>query len=135
MRVSTPWRRLATNLILATVVVTSACGGGTLTSSRGPADSPAPPAAGGSAGGASGPANSAAAPAVQARSAYTTISAAAAPWWVALDGGYFREQGLEVDLVHIDAGAPLLAALSNGELDVTFAGGPSLVLGALQGFE
>ena len=74
-------------------------------------------------------------PALQARSAYTTISAAAAPWWIAVDGGYFREQGLDVDLVHIDAGAPLLAALSNGELDVTFAGGPSLVLGALQGFE
>src|ERR687886_605829 len=67
--------------------------------------------------------------------ACSPISAAAAPWWVALEGGYFREQGLDVDLIHIDAGAPLLAALSNGELDVTFAGGPSLVLGALQGFE
>jgi NitT/TauT family transport system substrate-binding protein len=129
------WRHLATSLTLVTVLATIACGGGTLTSSRGPAESSAPPAAGGSTGGASGPASSAAAPAVQARSAYTTISAAAAPWWIALDGGYFREQGLDVDLVHIDAGAPLLAALSNGELDITFAGGPSLVLGVLQGFE
>src|SRR5919199_715909 len=67
--------------------------------------------------------------------ACSPISAAAAPWWVALEGGYFREQGLDVDLIHIDAGAPLLAALSNGELDVTFSGAPTLVLGTLQGLD
>src|SRR5439155_24099351 len=43
------------------------------------------------------------APLLKTRSAYTTISAAAAPWWVALDGGYFREQGLDVELLHVDA--------------------------------
>jgi len=140
VHVSTARRRqLATGLALVAVLTTIACGGGTLASNRGPAAPSEPPAAGGNtSSGGGGSANSAASPAaaaIQARSAYTTISAAATPWWIAVDGGYFREQGLDVDLVHIDAGAPLLAALSNGELDITFAGGPSLVLGALQGFE
>ncbi|HLH26196.1 MAG TPA: ABC transporter substrate-binding protein [Chloroflexota bacterium] len=72
---------------------------------------------------------------MKSRSGYTTIAAAAAPWWVALEAGYFREQGLDVELVHLDAGAPLLAALTNGELDVTFSGAPTLVLGTLQGLD
>ncbi len=74
-------------------------------------------------------------PLLKARSAYTTISAAAAPWWMAVDGGYFREQGLEVDLFHVDAGASLLAAMNNGDVDVTFSGAPTLALGYLQGME
>jgi len=54
---------------------------------------------------------------------------------MALEAGYFREQGLDVELQHIDPGAALAAALTNGELDVTFAAGPTLVLGYLQGLE
>ncbi len=130
-----PWRRgLVTCLAIGTTLATLACSGNAPTGGAAPA-APAAPAASSGASTAAGPSASATPQVVKARSAYTTISAAAAPWWVALDGGYFREQGLDVDLVHIDAGAPLLAALSNGEIDITFAGGPSLVLGALQGFE
>lgn len=99
-------------------------------------------APGGGAASAATPASVGGAPAVSAptapirsRSGFTTISAAAAPWWMALEAGYFREQGLDVDLVHLDAGAPLLAALSNGELDVTFSGAPTLVVGTLQGLD
>src|SRR4051794_13865045 len=72
---------------------------------------------------------------LKSRSGYTTIAAAAAPWWVALEAGYFAEQGLDVELIHLDAGSPLLAALTNGELDVTFSGAPALVLGTLQGLD
>jgi ABC-type nitrate/sulfonate/bicarbonate transport system substrate-binding protein len=72
---------------------------------------------------------------ISARSAYTTLAASASPWWVAQDGGYFREQGLDVDLKFVDGGAVLLAALQNGEIDVTFSGGAALVLGYLQGLE
>jgi NitT/TauT family transport system substrate-binding protein len=54
---------------------------------------------------------------------------------VALEGGYFREQGLDVELTHIDAGAALLAAMHNGELDITGGGGPTMVVGYLQGLE
>jgi NitT/TauT family transport system substrate-binding protein len=95
---------------------------------------------------AAAPAAAAAAPAAAAeprrpaaplrvRSAYTTISAAVASFWAALEGGYFAEQGLDVDMIHVDAGAPLLAALSNNELDIASAGGTSLVLGNLQGLD
>ncbi len=99
-------------------------------SGGGSSAAPAAPAANPAAAGAPAPA----AP-LKSRSGYTTISAAAAPWWVALEAGYFREQGLDVDLVHLDAGAPLLAALTNGELDVTFSGAPTLVVGTLQGLD
>jgi NitT/TauT family transport system substrate-binding protein len=69
------------------------------------------------------------------RAAFTSFSASAAPWWMAQEGGYFRQQGLDVSLVQIAAGATLLAAMQNGEVEVTFAGGPSLVLGNLEGLE
>jgi NitT/TauT family transport system substrate-binding protein len=104
----------------------------------GAAPAPAAPAAPASGAASSGP--SAAAPApppapLKSRSAYTTIAASVAPWWAAAEAGYFSEQGLDVDLIHTDAGAPLLAALTNNELDVVSAGGTSLVLGTLQGVE
>jgi NitT/TauT family transport system substrate-binding protein len=124
-----PRRLLAGTVALAAVLLVTACGGSTPATGKAPPPPTAPPAAA-AGGGASAPK-----PLVQARSAYTTISAAAAPWWVALEAGYFREQGLDVTLSHIDAGATLLAALNNGELDVTFAGGPSFVLGYIQGME
>jgi NitT/TauT family transport system substrate-binding protein len=72
---------------------------------------------------------------LKTRSAYTTIAASVAPVWAAYEAGYFREQGLDLDLIHTDAGAPLLAALTNNELDLVSAGGTSLVLGNLQGIE
>jgi ABC-type nitrate/sulfonate/bicarbonate transport system substrate-binding protein len=72
---------------------------------------------------------------IRARSAYTTISVSTAPWWIAYEGGYFREQGLDIELLHVDAGAALLAAMQNNELDVTGGGGPSIVYGALQGMD
>jgi len=72
---------------------------------------------------------------MRASLAYTTLSASAAHWWMADEAGYFREQGLDVDLIHTDAGAPLLAALTNNELDLVSAGGTSLVLGNLQGID
>jgi NitT/TauT family transport system substrate-binding protein len=40
-----------------------------------------------------------------------------------------------VELIHTDAGAPLLAALTNNELDLVSAGGTSLVVGNLQGID
>jgi ABC-type nitrate/sulfonate/bicarbonate transport system substrate-binding protein len=104
------------------------CGGGS------PAPPTAPPAAA-PARGADPPAASAAPPALEAvRIVYTTIAAAQAPFWVAEDAGYFREQGLDVPpLQRVEPGATLLAAMHNGEVDFVAAGGPSLVLGNLQG--
>jgi NitT/TauT family transport system substrate-binding protein len=109
-------------------LLAAGCGGSTPGAGRAPA---APTAAPSQPGAASAPP----APLHTVKSAYTTIAAAAAPWWMAQEAGYFREQGLDVSLSHIDAGAPLLAALTNGELDIAFSGAPTIVLGYIQGLE
>lgn len=132
-----PWRGVLLGSVLAALVL--ACG----RAPAGGAPAPAAPAGSGVAApaGAAAPAAAAAqgAPAPAAllpvRAAFTSFSASAAPWWMAQEGGYFRQQGLDVSLVQIAAGATLLAAMQNGEVEVTFAGGPSLVLGNLQGLE
>ncbi len=73
--------------------------------------------------------------AISARTGYPVAGIPTAPFWMALEGGYFREQGLDGSVVQIGSGAPMLAALSNREIDVAFAGGAPLVLGYLQGLE
>jgi NitT/TauT family transport system substrate-binding protein len=118
------WQRLAAVAMLG---VTLACGAGPSASSRAPAPASAPAAA-------SGPAASAA-PLVTLRSAYTTIAAPSLAIWMAADAGYFRDQGLDVELNYVEPGATLLAALRSGELEVVSAGAPSLVLGNLQGLD
>ncbi len=129
MTVHTPRRLLVTTTGLLAALLLAACSPGP--GGAGPA--PAQPAAPQPAQARGEP--SRAAPPLHVRSAYTTISAAVASFWAAQEGGCFAEQGLDVDLIHIDAGAPLLAALSNDELDIVSAGGTSLVLGNLQGME
>jgi NitT/TauT family transport system substrate-binding protein len=100
---------------------------------RPPVNQAAAPLAGAT--GAAAAVEPAAPPPLKSRSAYTTIAASVAPWWAALEAGYFREQGLDVELIHTDAGAPLLAALTNNKLDLVSAGGTSLVVGNLQGID
>lgn len=124
------WRTLG--LALATALLALAC-----TPSQPDSRQAAAPAAGAAApsSGAASAASGAAAPLLQTRAAFTSFSASAAPWWMAQEGGYFHEQGLDVSLVQMAAGATLLAALHNGELDLAFSGGPALVLGYLEGLE
>jgi len=125
---------LVTSGLLATALLL-ACSPAPAGPAQSAAPAPAAPAVQASAG-ATAAAETQPAPALlKSRSAYTTIAAVVGSWWMAQEAGYFREQGLDVDLIHIDAGAPLLAALSNNEVDVVSAGGTSLVLGNLQGME
>ena len=65
--------------------------------------------------------------------AYSAISGAMAPLWVAQDGGYFRREGLETELLYIGGGSLLIQSLLGG--DVQFAYGPSVpvVNAALRG--
>ncbi|HLH26195.1 MAG TPA: ABC transporter substrate-binding protein [Chloroflexota bacterium] len=132
-------RRLVAGLA-ATALLALACnsGAGSTTPAK-PANaaSPAASASGGSTSGAAAAPAATAPPAlIPARVAYTTIAAVQSPFWIAFDGGYFREQGLDVpDMNRIDPGATLIAALHGGEVDLVAAGGPSLVLGNLQGLE
>lgn len=74
-------------------------------------------------------------PLIPIRSAQTTVSPSSAPTWMAVDGGFFRDQGLEVELIGVEPGAPFLAALHTGQLDISGSGGPAVVVGNLQGLE
>jgi NitT/TauT family transport system substrate-binding protein len=93
------------------------------------ASAPAPATGAGAATGAP-----AAAP-VRVQAAHSSVTANQSPWWIALEGGYFREQGLDVQLTRIDAGATLLAGMHQGEVQLAASGGPALVLGTLQGLD
>jgi NitT/TauT family transport system substrate-binding protein len=112
------------------------CSGGSTGTGRAPAASSGPPAAPAAAGApTTGAEGAAPARPIAAKAAFTSISFNQAPWWVAQEAGYFQQQGLDVDLSHVDSGATLLAALRNGELHFTASGGPALVLGHIQGLE
>jgi NitT/TauT family transport system substrate-binding protein len=49
--------------------------------------------------------------------AYASVSDA--PLYIALEKGFFKEQGLDVDVVKIDSGAVLTTLLSTGDLDAS----------------
>src|SRR5712692_1796791 len=121
-----PHRYLSIALLAALLV---ACSSGAPASAP-TAAPPAAPAASAVSGG-----TDPAAPLLKTRAAFTSFSASAAPWWMAMEGGYFQEQGLDVALSQIAAGSPLLAAMHNGEVELAFSGGPALVLGYLEGLE
>jgi len=45
-------------------------------------------------------------------------SASDAPFYIAYDQGYFKDEGLDVDLILLDSGAKVIAPLGTGALDV-----------------
>src|SRR3954470_24466942 len=49
--------------------------------------------------------------------AYASVSDA--PLYIALEKGYFKEQGLDVEMLKIDSGAALTTLLSTGHLDAS----------------
>jgi NitT/TauT family transport system substrate-binding protein len=67
------------------------------------------------------------------RVAYSAISGAMAPLWVTQEGGYFRREGLDIELLYIGGGSLLIQSVLGG--DVQFAYGPSVpvVNAALRG--
>ncbi len=86
-----------------------------------------PAASGGSA------ASSASAASVEFKSAYTTTSATMAPLWAAKDGGFFKQEGLDVTLARIAAGAPILSAMQGGDVPLAFVGAQQIVEADLKG--
>src|SRR5262245_50657563 len=62
--------------------------------------------------------------AVPVRIAYSAISGAMSSLWVAQEGGYFKREGLETELLYIGGGSLLIQSMLSG--DVTFAYGPSV---------
>lgn len=56
--------------------------------------------------------------------------------YIAYEKGYFKEQGLDVELVPFDSGAKMVAALSAGQLDVGSGEAGTALLNAIdQGFD
>src|SRR5262245_21623043 len=45
-------------------------------------------------------------------------SASDAPFYIAQEKGFFKQEGLEVDLIVLDSGAKVIAPLGTGEIDV-----------------
>jgi len=70
---------------------------------------------------------------VALRSAYTTTAATIGPLWAAKEGGFFDEEGLDVSLTRIQAGAPILAAIHSHEVPIAFVGGQQIVEATLKG--
>jgi ABC-type nitrate/sulfonate/bicarbonate transport system substrate-binding protein len=58
------------------------------------------------------------------RVAYSAISGAMSPLWVAQEGGYFKREGLDTELLYIGGGSLLIQAMLSG--DVPLAYGPSV---------
>jgi ABC-type nitrate/sulfonate/bicarbonate transport system substrate-binding protein len=58
------------------------------------------------------------------RVAYSAISGAMSSLWVAQEGGYFKREALDVDLLYIGGGSLLIQSMISG--DVPFAYGPSV---------
>ncbi len=79
-----------------------------------------------------------AAGAVQAqnvRIAYSAISGAQLPLWVAQDKGLFKRQGLDTDLLYIGGGSVVVQAMLGGEVQFTRAAAPGIVQASLRGAE
>ncbi|HLG72610.1 MAG TPA: ABC transporter substrate-binding protein [Chloroflexota bacterium] len=55
------------------------------------------------------------------------------PLWAAKDGNYFAEQGLDVTLARIEAGAPILSAMQGGDVPLAFVGAQQIVEADLKG--
>lgn len=53
--------------------------------------------------------------------------------WVAREGGHFRDQGLNVELIYIPSGSLVIQAMLAGEAPVVFSGGRALVSATLGG--
>src|SRR5258706_787067 len=58
------------------------------------------------------------APAADKVAVGTGGSASDGPFYIAYDRGFFKDEGLDVDLIVLDSGAKVIAPLGTGELDV-----------------
>src|SRR5918999_1217444 len=58
------------------------------------------------------------------RIAYSAISGAMSSLWIAQEGGYFKREGLDTELLYIGGGSLLIQSMISG--DVPFAYGPSV---------
>jgi NitT/TauT family transport system substrate-binding protein len=67
------------------------------------------------------------------RLAYSSISGAMAPLWVAQDYGYFRRHGVDVQLLYIGGGSVATQALLGGDVQFVRLGANAVVQASLRG--
>jgi NitT/TauT family transport system substrate-binding protein len=67
------------------------------------------------------------------RVAWTAVSALNAPYWVMKDGGFFKQEGLDVDLVYIPSSTVVASAMLAGEAAISTANSQVVVDSGLQG--
>ncbi len=64
---------------------------------------------------------------------YSAQAGAFAPIWIAKEAGFFKKNGLDVDLVFIPGGPTAAAALMAGEMQAVAMAGPAIVTSNLAG--
>jgi NitT/TauT family transport system substrate-binding protein len=67
------------------------------------------------------------------RVAWTAVSALNAPYWVMKDGGFFKQEGLDVDLVYIPSSTVVASAMLAGEAAISTANSQVVVDSGQQG--
>ncbi len=65
--------------------------------------------------------------------AWTAVSALNAPYWVMKEGGFFKQEGLDVDLIYIPSSATVAQAMLAGEVAVSAANSQVVTDSGLQG--
>jgi NitT/TauT family transport system substrate-binding protein len=73
------------------------------------------------------------APRVAVKAAYTATASSMAPLWLARERGLFSDQGLDVELVLVQPGPPVLAALQSGDAVFAIMGAAAAIPAALGG--
>jgi NitT/TauT family transport system substrate-binding protein len=106
------------------------CGSGAAPSGRASDGAPAGSAAPAPATGGSGAAPQALIP---VKASFSAFAMSQSPIEIAKEGGYFAEEGLDVEILSIRSSAQNAAALLSGEVDVSTIGGVGLVRARLQG--
>jgi ABC-type nitrate/sulfonate/bicarbonate transport system substrate-binding protein len=122
--------RIRPGLVLLALATTLAC------ATPGAAPAPSAPTGASSAGAPAAPAApaSAAPPAPEPlRTGYTTTSASLAGIWMAKEGGYFAQNGIDAEVGFVRAGAEVLAAVSTREMPLAVGGGVEFIGAALEG--
>src|SRR5947199_9805507 len=64
---------------------------------------------------------------------YSGITAIQAPFWIIKDAGYFKQEGLDANLIYIAASSTMAQAMMAGEVAISTANSQAVVDTGLQG--
>src|ERR687892_230639 len=64
---------------------------------------------------------------------YSGITAIQAPFWIIKDAGYFKQEGLDANLIYIAASSTMAQAMMAGEVAISTANSQAVIDTGLQG--